>query len=225
MSSDNSSKLSKKDLQEIFDGIIKWARSQGCKVYVHKNKKTVNGSNGYFTPDPEPHIRMGIKGRPLIDCNVLLLHELCHFWQWKDKFMHRIDDEGNAIYGRILDGKDVTPEERDRARKLVALSEYDCEQRTAFLLAKWNLTGVRSVQRHIKAANSYNRHISWSVGTSTKPGSGEFFPGHETVADKLWPNQTKHHWFTKEEIVAPISDEHKKVFDEAMAAHKKKKKS
>lgn len=215
MSSDKTSNLSKKDLQEIFDGIVKWVRSQGCKVYIDKNKKTVNGSNGYFTPDPEPHIRMGTKGRSLVDCNVLLLHEFCHFWQWSDNFMHRADDAGNMIYGRLLDGEEVTPEERDQARRLVALSEYDCEKRTVYLLEKWNLTSVRSVKRHIRAANSYATHVKWSIGDSKNPGSGVFYPGHEKLAEKLWPDENKVNWFTNEELLSPIKPEHKAIFDSA----------
>lgn len=222
MSNRNNSNLTDKDLREIFDEITDWITEQGCEVHCVWDKKTVNGSNGYFTPDPEPHIKMGLKSRPLIDAIVLVLHEFCHYWQWKDKFMHRLDDKGNAIYGKILEGKEVTDEERERARKLVALSEYDCEQRTAYLLKKWNLTSVRTVEDHIKAANAYNRHAAWSIGTAGKPGSGKFYPLHEKLADRLWPNKENHRWFTAEEVVSPISSQHKKVFDTAMKFLKKR---
>lgn len=212
--------LSKKDLQEIFESIVEWIEKHNCKVYLN-DTKTVFGSNGYFTPDPEPHIKVGMKGRSLENAIVLILHEFCHFWQWEENFLNRIDDRGNEIYGNVLSGKEVTEDERNRARKLVALSEYDCEQRTAHLLKKWNLESVRSVQEHIKAANAYNRHVAWSIGTGDSPGSGKFFPGHEGLADKLWPSKTKFRWFTAEEACAPISEDAKQIFDEAYAKYAK----
>lgn len=217
-------KLSQRDQEEIFKDIVKWVRAQGCKVYCQKKSKTVYGSNGYFTPDPEPHIKMGLKGKPLDKSIVLLLHEFGHYWQWVDGFLDRKDDEGNEIYGVILEGGSATPAETDKARKLVAVSEYDCEKRTAYLLRKWNLEAIRSLEDHIKFANSYNRHAAWSIGSGKNPGSAVFYPEHESMADKLWPGKKKHKWFTAKQIEAPISAAHKKKFDAAYARHSRNNK-
>lgn len=217
-----SKPLKASEKRELFNQIVEWIREQGCKVYVHTKQKTVSGSNGYFTPDPEPHIRIGMLGRPIDNAIVLLLHEFCHYWQWHEGFLGRKDDVGNSIYGKILDGEDVTSEERELASKLVRISEYDCEKRTAFLLKKWGLTSIRSVQDHIKYANSYNRHQAWSIGSRDGAGSGEFVASHEACADKLWPDKKHHRWLTLKELLAPISPKHKKVFDAELASKKRK---
>ena len=43
-----SGKPSKKQMEQMFKEIVKFAKQEGCPVTVHKNLKKVNGSNGYF---------------------------------------------------------------------------------------------------------------------------------------------------------------------------------
>ena len=216
--------LSQKDLEGLFKEIVEWARQQGCRVYCHWKKKTVNGSNGYFAASPVPHIRMGLLDRPIKRSLVLLLHEFCHFWQWKDGFLGRKDDLGNQIYTRILNGEEVTPAERERARKLVAYSEYDCERRTAYLLKKWKLEEIISSKDYVRSANTYNRHVAWSIGDAQKPGSGVFFPDYDKCAEDLWGRQ-KSRWLTNSQVVAPINQKHAQVFEKALQRFRKKKRS
>jgi hypothetical protein len=215
--------MDKKELEKMFWQLVEWVRAQGCKVYCYKNKKTVGGSNGYFTPDPEPHIKVSLKNRPWTSALPLLIHEFCHFWQWKSGFLGRKDDEGNVIYSKILKGEEVTPEEREQASRLVRISEYDCEKRTAWLIKKWELEKICPVPEHIRSSNTYNRHAAWSIGSKQKEGSGVFFANYDKCSPALW-GQKKPRWMSLKQVLSPISDKHAKIFDTALARHLKKSK-
>jgi len=212
-------KPTSKELKKVFNQIVAWAQEQGCQINCYWDKKTVNDSNGYFSAEPKPSISMGLKGRPLKKSLVLLLHEFCHYWQWKTGFLGRKDDQGNLIYGKILDGIEVTPEEREIARKFVSYSEYDCEKRTVFLIKRWNLQDIVSIKDHIRSANTYNRHIAWSIGDKRVPGSCIFFADFDACAKDL---KVSDKWISDKQIIAPISTEHQQVFQKA---HAKKKRS
>lgn len=217
----SKSKLSNDEMEKMFYEIVQFSKDQGCPVTVYKSLEKVNGSNGYFTSEPKPHIKVGLKNRPWPKAIELIIHEFCHYWQWKDGFLGRKDDEGNIIYSRILDGEEVTPEEREKASQLVRISEYDCEIRTASLFEKWKLENVFPESEHIKSANTYNRHIVWSIGDKTTPGSGIFYAKYDSLADALWGNKTfGFFWDPKSssgmgKIIETISPEHKAVFDKA----------
>lgn len=211
-----------KKLEKMFWQLVEWVSAQGCKVYCHKDKKTVVGSNGYFTPDPKPHIQIGLKGRPWNNAITLLVHEFCHYWQWKTGFLGRRDDEGNIIYSKILQGETVTPEERDKASKLVRISEYDCEKRTAWLLKQWDLEDICPVKDHIKSSNTYNRHAAWSIGSKDTTGSGVFFADYDKCAEDLWEGKAPR-WMSLKQVLAPISKKHAEVFNTALSRHLKKK--
>lgn len=215
-------RFSNQVLKNLFNEIVDWMRSKGCKIYCHYAKKTVSGSNGYFTPDPEPHIRVGLKGRPIKRALILIIHEFCHYWQWKTGFLGRKDDEGNIIYSKILKGEEVTDKEREIARRLVAISEYDCEKRTAYLIKKWKLDEIIPIKELISSSNTYNRHTAWSIGTARKPGSGVFYAKYDNLAKDLWGNEEPK-WFSLQQVVAPISETQAKVFDKAAKKSKKQK--
>lgn len=216
-------KLDNKQIEKMFWQLVRWIRSQGCKVYCHKEKKTVSGSNGYFTPDPEPHIRVGLKNRPWDSALPLIVHEFCHFWQWKTGFLGHKDDEGNIIYSKILQGAQVTPEEREKASKLVRISEYDCEKRTAWLLKQWGLESICPIPEHIRSSNTYNRHAAWSIGNKHRAGSGVFFADYDKCSKALWGNKPPR-WMTLKQALSPISNRHAQIFDNALARHAKKTK-
>jgi len=222
----SKSKLSNNEMKKMFYEIVKFSKDQGCPVTVYKSLEKVNGSNGYFTSDPKPHIKVGLKNRSWPKAIELVIHEFCHYWQWKDGFLGRKDDEGNLIYSRILEGEEVTPEEREKASQLVRISEYDCEIRTASLFEKWNLEDVFPPHEHVKSANTYNRHIVWSIGDSTTPGSGIFYAKYDALADELWGNKKfSYFWDPKSssgmgKLIEPISTEHKAVFDKAAGIKK-----
>jgi len=220
----NPEKSSTAELKKVFEDICKEAKKRGCKIYKHPSKKTVNGSNGYFSSEPTPHIRMALKGRPIRKCLQLVIHEYCHYWQWKHNFLDRKDDDGNLLYGKLLDGDDLTPKERDKACKLVKMSEYDCEKRTGHMLKKWNLTSAFPLEEHRRSAATYNRHIAWSIGDRKKEGSGIFLASYDKLADKLWGNRKFTRWPPLKEMLSPISAKHKKIFDAALAKEKKAKK-
>lgn len=217
------SKLSNKELKEVFYEIVEWVRAQGCKVYCHHNSKTVAGSNGYFTSEPKPHIRMGLKGRPWEKAIELVIHEFCHYWQWSDGFLGHKDDDGNIAYAKLLNGETLTPQERLKASTLVRISEYDCEKRTGHLFKLWNLEAAFPPEEHRKSAATYNRHIVWSIGDDKNEGSGIFLASYDKLGDALWGNKVHNRWLSVKELLAPISPQHKKIFDEALAKVKKKK--
>jgi hypothetical protein len=220
----NGKSPSKKDMEEMFNEVVKFAKTNGCPVTVYPKKSKVHGSNGYFCADPKPHIKVAIKDKSWAKAMELIIHEFCHYWQWSDGFLGRKDDEGNIIYARILEGEDVTPGEREIACKLVRVSEYDCEIRTASLFEKWNLESIFPPEEHIKSCNTYNRHIIWSIGDKENKGSGVFFSKYDSLKDKLWGGTTfKHFWDpkTKEgraKILAPLNGKHRNVFDNALSA-------
>jgi len=217
------SKPSNKELKEIFHEIVEWIREQGCKVYLHHNKKTVSGSNGYFTSEPKPHIRVGLKNRPMDKAIELIIHEFCHYWQWSEGFLGHKDDDGNIAYAKLLDGQDLTPEERLKASTLVRISEYDCEKRTGHLFKVWNLESVFPIEEHRKSAATYNRHIVWSIGDGTTEGSGVFLASYDKLGDRLWAGKTHNRWLSLKELLAPINSKQKEIFDNALSKQKKKK--
>jgi len=212
---------SNKAMEEMFYEIVKFARDQGCPVTVHKDLPKINGSNGYFSSEPSPHLKVALKGKSGPRAVQLLIHEFCHYWQWKDGFLGRKDDEGNIIYSRLLDGDTLTPNERTKARSLVQISEYDCEVRTDALFTKWNLHQIFTSPEHIRSSFTYNRHIAWSIGDEDYPGSGIFYYKYDTLANKLWEDKIfLKFWDPKTEegiqkITAPISKKHMEIFDKA----------
>jgi len=208
-------------MEKMFYEIVQYSKDQGCPVTVFKSLEKINGSNGYFSADPEPHIKVALKNRPWPKAIELIIHEFCHYWQWQDGFLGRKDDEGNLIYSRILDGEHVSPTDREKASQLVRISEYDCEMRTEKLFEKWKLEEIFPPEEHKKSAATYNRHIVWSIGDKTTPGSGIFYAKYDTLGDKLWGNKKFTFFWDPTtssgmaKIIEPISAEHKAVFDKA----------
>lgn len=210
---------SSKVMEEVFYEIVEFAAEQGCPIKVHTKLDKVNGSNGYFTSDPNPHIEVALRGKSWPRAIQLVIHEFCHYWQWKDGFLGKKDDEGNILYSKLLDGEVLTPKEREKARVLIQISEYDCEIRTASLFDKWRLQQTFPLSSHIRSSSVYNRHIAWSVGDKNCSGSGVFYHKYDTLADQLWGNRKfEHFWNPKtfegqQLILAPISDKHRSIFD------------
>jgi len=173
--------------------------------------------------DPEPHIRMALKGKSAGKALQLIVHEFCHYWQWKEGFLNRCDDAGNLIYAKLLDGESLTPKEREKASRLVRISEYDCEKRTGHVIKMWNLEQAFPLEEHRRSAATYNRHIIWSIGDKNNEGSGVFLASYDKLADKLWGKKRFTKWWSTKELLAPISKKHKEIFDRALASEKKSK--
>jgi len=214
-------KPSSTSMKKVFYEIVDFAKQQGCPIEVHPNLEKINGSNGYFSAEPQAHIEIALKGKTWPRAIQLIIHEFCHYWQHVDGFIGKKDDEGNIIYARLLDGETVTIEEREKARALIQISEYDCEIRTASLFKRWNLETIFPPEKHIRSSNTYNRHIAWSLGDKDYPGSGIFWHKYDSLGSKLWRDaQFKFFWNPKTDagqrlIIAPISEEHRIIFDKA----------
>jgi len=214
-------KPSSKQMEDMFYEIIAYAKEEGCPVTVYKDKTKVSGSNGYFSSEPKPHIKVALKGRSWPKSIQLIIHEFCHYWQWRDKFLGHKDDAGNIAYARLLEGEDLDPKQRKKASTLVRISEYDCEIRTDYLFEKWNLQAIFPKHKHIKSSNTYNRHIVWSIGDDTYPGSGVFYPEYDKLETKLWGSQVFNYFWDPEtsagkaRLLSPISDKHRAIFDKA----------
>lgn len=212
---------SNEDIKDLFYSIVDYAKEEGCPVTVYPKKNKINGSNGYFCSDPKPHIKVALGNKTWPQAIQLITHEYCHYWQWKDGFLGHKDDEGNIAYARLLEGEDLTPQERHKASVLVRISEYDCEMRTAELFKQWNMESVFPLDQHIRSSNTYNRHIVWSIGDKTFPGSGVFYAKYDSLADELWGSKKfKTFWDPKtfngkQKLTAPISKKHLEIFDQA----------
>jgi hypothetical protein len=212
---------STKQMKDMFYEIVDYAKQEGCPVTVFPKKSKINGSNGYFSSEPRPHIKVALVGKSWPQRTQLIMHEYCHYWQWKDGFLGHKDDEGNIAYARQLEGETLTPRERKMASTLVRISEYDCEMRTAELFKEWNLQSIFPPPDHIKSSNTYNRHVVWSIGDDTYPGSGIFYAKYDSLADQLWGNTVFARFWQpdtfsgKKKLLAPLSKAHREVFDRA----------
>jgi hypothetical protein len=217
-------KPSSKQMKGLFKEIVDYSKSEGCPVTVFTKKSKINGSNGYFTSvgdNGKPEIKVALMGKSWPKRIQLIIHEYCHYWQWREGFLGHKDDEGNIAYGRLLEGETLTPREAKKASALVRISEYDCEIRTAELFNRWNLNSVFPPCEHIKSSNTYNRHIVWSIGDDKYPGSGVFYSKYDSLADELWGNKKFNYFWDpktpegRAKLLAPISPEHCKILDRA----------
>jgi len=217
----NDKRPSSAEMKDMFYQIVDNAKDEGCPVTIHTKLSKVNGSNGYFSSEPKPHIKVGLKGKTWPKAIQLIMHEYCHYVQWKTGFLGHKDDEGNIAYARQLEGEVLTPRERKMASTLVRISEYDCEMRTADLFEKWNLHSIFPLTEHIKSSNTYNRHIVWSIGDETYPGSGIFYAKYDSLADQLWGKKVFRKFWDPEtysgegKLLSPLSKKHLEVFDSA----------
>jgi len=151
-----------------------FVRSQGCPVRLY-NKKILLGQNcaGLFDLNKRgrPYISvamLGDKNNPLH----VLLHEYCHFLQWKDGYMMKLEEPGTKDGWTILDdwikGKEFSREQLRMARGAILLMEYDAELRT---LQKARELGIKMNKRsHLKDSNGYIESIKKAFETRKYAG-------------------------------------------------------
>lgn len=209
-------------LIDIFDQLVDWIKDNGCRVFVHKARHIIGGCNGYYESTPYHHIRVAMKNRPMDEAIGLLLHEFCHYIQHKENFYTKEIDEANELYELILNGHKLHPDDVEFTRKFVALGEYDCDMRAIDLAKELGLDHIVKPDKVIKSANSYNRHVAWSVGSMNKSGSAIFMANHKEMGEVLWKGK-KVKRMTEKQIFEPISAEHKRAFDKAAKVFKKNK--
>lgn len=151
-----------------------YIRQRGCSVRLH-NKKILSRQNcaGLFD--------LNKKGRPYISVAILdtksnplhvLLHEYCHYLQWQEGYLAKLEEPGTKDGWTILD--DWTkgmrfPKERLRmARGSILLMEYDAELRT---IQKAKELGISlNAKNHLKDANGYIESIKKAFETRKYAG-------------------------------------------------------
>jgi hypothetical protein len=105
--------------------------------------------NGYF--DEENKLLVAACGQPQDQWLPLMLHEFCHFIQWKENdpewtaswdhpFVEKFGvSDGYTAHGEWLDGKEFSDEAVDVWTQIVRDLELGCERKAYSLINVWNL--------------------------------------------------------------------------------------
>jgi len=94
--------------------------------------------NGYFCKDDM--VLKWATGKPKAQWFPTLVHEFCHYLQWKDNYWPiMIDDTATDAFWDMLEGKDHKTEEVKAGHAIAQLLEYDCERRTLALIKELDL--------------------------------------------------------------------------------------
>jgi len=196
---------------DVFWDIKKYIMKQGCWVKCYKNKHNVEGSNAAFHHIPHPEIVIAIKGRTLEDIVMLLIHEYCHYLQFKeDQFIPEYERALHLNY-KISQGKRLSDEDIEYCRQYNAHMEYDCDLRTIEHIDFFDVSRLRSPEEHLRYTNAYNRHIAWSIGEAGAPGRGRFLLNHTELRDILFPNGAE--VYTIDQALAPCSERELKLIE------------
>lgn len=133
--------------------LITWVEKQGCSVRI--KKKEGRGHQGLFYWDKTPRIVLFSKSGNKKLLFRTLVHEYCHFTQWKEKHLQKIDKmfgwQNYYIY--LEDNKNMPRSKQLRSLVGVLILEHDCETRTLNLIKEkgWPINRTK----YIKVANNY----------------------------------------------------------------------
>jgi len=174
-----------------FDNLVKYIKSQGCKVYIYRKKKKIDGAIGLFYEEPVPNIKMATKGLGKRIMMSTLLHEYAHFCQWKDGFSKYLDGIcwPHNIHDEWIRGKiELTEREIKMARATMLSVEYDAELRAIDMGNELKPKNF-SETYHLKEAQSYMAAIKWSFANRsewTKRPCWNLYPAKRLTHDELF---------------------------------------
>jgi hypothetical protein len=187
-----------------FYELVSHIRGLGCRVYLYDRKELkVNKCEGTF--------QVSKKGNPVIaiamgafdddyDRLLTLMHEFCHFLQWKDGFWNDVhkESEGWDVVDKYIryTRKKIQKEDVKKAREAVLLLEYDAEIRTLDL-ARCLSIDIDS-ENYIRDANNYILQIKWAIETK----SWKFPAHHEDISSTI---------MTRKSLLAPLTNRDKKI--------------
>jgi hypothetical protein len=192
-----------------YEGLVKYVRDAGCRVIVYKNKGSLKGDScaGYFERKTKgPFICMAIEGMSEISCCELLIHEFCHYLQWKDGTETPAIDDAYEDWDKWLTkNKKLTAERIEEIRQVILTHEWDAEIRSVSLGKNLNVKGYRPASI-LRGANAYMSTIKWSFQT------------HQTSPWTPERSKFKPLVLTKEELLRPLSERELKKMDKLMKA-------
>lgn len=133
--------------------LIKWVEDKGCPVKI-KNKRG-RGVQGLFYWNKPRRIVLFSKGNSKQVLFRTLIHEYCHYVQWQENFIQKIDKLFNwqDYYFFLEDNKKLSRKKQLRALMGVLILEHDCESRTIALIKEkgWPV----NITKYIAGANNY----------------------------------------------------------------------
>lgn len=108
-----------------------------------------DGLSGYFD-ETNKKLKVATK-KPFKYWFPTYVHEFCHFRQWKEK-SHLWFDEDDLFF-EWLKGVEIPKKKLERSRKIVILTEIDCEKRSYEMIKGHELPV--DLKNHIKCSNAY----------------------------------------------------------------------
>lgn len=184
-----------------FKDLVKFIKAQGCKVYLYKKSKTIEGAYGYFVDAPKPTIKMALKGLSKKRKTSVLLHEYAHFLQWRDGFSQYLD--GICWAQQMFDDwvcgyLELNKREIKMIRNTMLFIEYDADMRALELS---NLMNIKSWDSdfHLRDSQSYIGAIKW--------GWDKRSDWKKRVSYKYWPAKKMSH----KKLFAPLTSKEKKI--------------
>lgn len=148
-----------------FTALVKYIKTQGCRVRIYKNCRQVDGNIGTFhVATKGPLISLATKGCTKKKRVEYLLHEFSHFLQWREGYMQTLDGicDSYHIWDQWIKEKiELTPLEWQVARNSMLAIEWDAEYRAYELGQQLNAKHF-DPEYHLKGANAYMLGIKWS---------------------------------------------------------------
>lgn len=148
----------KKVVEDFVSLVITDCLKHKCSVHLEQKERVDLNEDlkcsGYF--DVPPILVVAIK-KPQKYWLQTLVHEYCHFCQWKEQmplFLEFDNINGMSLYDDWLSGKsELTKIQINKCTKAIQALEKDCEQRSIETIKTFNLP--IDTERYTKRANSY----------------------------------------------------------------------
>lgn len=163
--------------------IAEIAKADGCRVRFYRNKKHFKGFGTGWYLNGNISICLGSKNKK--NLMYVMAHETQHHRQWK---------ENKKVFNKYTE------------RDVMLQVEYDAEKRTVKFLK--NFDGIKFKEEdYIFAANLYVVCIKWYFLQNCKKWINS--PGKISSLYSVVPKR----WYTKKELLAPLSEDIIKQID------------